>query len=155
VKLSKIHQYFQKAQLTAQASHDAETKVGAVLINKRTGSVVAEGFNGFVRGANDLQLPKTRPDKYQYMIHAEQNLLTNIIHNNMNVDVRECVLVCTLSPCSLCMRLLFQAGIKEILFRDYYTDFDKHVKMGDLFVDIKKIDRYTLIKLYTLSEEVL
>lgn len=147
VKLSKLSQYFRKAYNVSVDSHDNETKVGAVLINKRTGSVVAEGYNGFIRGANDDLLPRTRPDKYPYMIHAEQNLLMNVIHNNMNVDVRECFLVCTLSPCSVCMRLLFQAGIKEVVFHEKYRDFDKHIQMGDLIVDVSKIGWYYLIKM--------
>jgi deoxycytidylate deaminase len=137
----------EKAWEVSKDSHDAETKVGAILINKRTGSPVAEGYNGFVRGAPDDKLPNTRPDKYPLILHAEQNLLMNIIANNMNVDTSDCFLVCTLSPCSLCMRLLFQAQIKTIVFQDTYRDFEDQCKMEDIRVDINKVGKYNIINL--------
>ena len=50
---SKIANYMEIADVVSKRSHDVDTKVGAVLINNKSGAIIATGFNGFVRGAND------------------------------------------------------------------------------------------------------
>lgn len=147
MKLSKLHKYMSKAWKVSEDSHDAETKVGAVLISKTTGSVIAEGCNGFIRGAKDDELPRYRPQKYPYILHAEQNLLMNILANKMSVDTSNSFLVCTLSPCSLCMRLLYQAYIRTIVFQDTYHDFEEQCEMDDIKVDISSVGKYNIIEL--------
>ena len=74
---SKIQNFMDIAETISMRSHDAETKVGAVLINNQSSAILATGYNGFVVGAEDDKLPNTRPEKYEYMLHAEQNLITN------------------------------------------------------------------------------
>jgi deoxycytidylate deaminase len=140
-KESKLHSYFKRATVVAENSHDSETRVGAILINRGTGSVIAEGFNGFVRGAPDNKLPTKRPEKYAYIQHAELNLLCNAARLGIAVD--DCILVCTLSPCINCIRMLYQAGVKEIYFKDEYKDFKKSVEMRDLDIHIKSTSAYT------------
>jgi dCMP deaminase len=116
----------------AQRSHDSETKVGAVLINNDSGAIIATGYNGFVRGADDSVLPTTRPDKYEYILHAEQNLIANSARHGISMD--NCTLVCTLSPCKHCMRMLFNCGITKVIAKDLYKDFDEILKMRDIKV---------------------
>lgn len=145
MKLKKLNNYFKQAQVVAENSPDKETKVGSLLVNKRTGAVVASGFNGFIRKANDNKLPKTRPEKYNYIIHAEQNTIYNCARHGINTD--DCFLVVTLSPCINCMRACFQSGIDIIYFKDEYRDFKNQLSMSDLNINLEKIDVYTKIKL--------
>jgi|SRR5665213_1648773 len=133
---TKNQNYMEIAETIAKRSHDAETKVGAVLINNSSGAIIATGFNGFVRGANDSLLPDTRPDKYEYIIHAEQNLICNSAKHGISMD--DCSLICTLSPCKLCMRLLLNCGITKVIAKDLYKDFDEILKMQDVKVTAKK-----------------
>lgn len=116
----------------AERSHDEETRVGAVLVNNVSGAIVATGYNGFVRGADDSVLPTTRPDKYEYILHAEQNLIANSARHGISMD--NCSLVCTLSPCKLCMRMLLNCGITKVIAKDLYKDFDDILKMQDVKV---------------------
>lgn len=116
----------------AERSHDAETKVGAVLVNNQSGAIIATGYNGFVRGADDSKLPNTRPDKYEYILHAEQNLIANAARHG--VSMNNCTLVCTLSPCKLCMRMLLNCGITKVIAKDLYKDFNDILKMEDIRV---------------------
>ena len=121
------------AAAIAQRSHDAETKVGAVLINNNSGAIIATGYNGFVRGADDSKLPNTRPDKYEYIVHAEQNLICNSAKHGISMD--NCSLVCTLSPCKLCMRMLLNCGITKVIARELYKDFNEILQMQDVKVE--------------------
>jgi len=118
------------AHNTAQLSHDAETQVGSVLLHKDTMTVIATGYNGFIRKAPDYRLPNTRPDKYKYIQHAEVNLMMNCLKNKISVD--NCLVVCTMSPCTNCMRLLWQAGITSVVCAEKYRDFDDLLKMDDI-----------------------
>ena len=124
------------AEVIAERSHDAETKVGAVLVNNTSGAIVATGYNGFVRGANDTVLPTTRPDKYEYILHAEQNLIANSARHG--ISMANCSLVCTLSPCKLCMRMLLNCAITKVIVKDLYKDFDEITQMQDIQVDVVK-----------------
>lgn len=128
--MSKLSLYMERAEVAAKGSHDAETKVGAVLVKNSSGAVIADGFNGFVRGAPDAVLPNTRPDKYKYIVHAEANLIANCVRHGISTD--DCTLVCTMSPCVTCMRLLYQSGITRIVVKDKYRDFDQLVLMEDI-----------------------
>jgi dCMP deaminase len=108
------------AEAASKRSHDAETKVGAVVVNNTTGAIIATGYNGFVRGAPDDKLPNTRPNKYKHMVHAEENLIANCARHGKSMD--NCKLVITLSPCQKCLRLMWQAGITEVICKDIYRD---------------------------------
>lgn len=143
LKINKLKYYDLRAEATATLSHDAETKVGALLINPKTGAVMAEGFNGFVRGAPDDALPRYRPEKYNYMIHAETNLLCNAVRSGVQTD--EAVVYCTLSPCTHCIRMLWQAGVSTIYFRDKYKDFDQSAAMLDLNIVTEDLGGFYLL----------
>jgi dCMP deaminase len=129
-KPSKLQVAMMNAENTAQLSHDTETQVGSVLLHSTTMSVVATGYNGFIRKAPDNKLPNTRPNKYQYIIHSEENLLMNCVRNGISTD--NCLVVCTMSPCSHCMRLLWQAGITKVICKNKYRDFNDITKMDDI-----------------------
>lgn len=130
---TKIQNNMDAATVIAQRSHDSETKVGAILVNNTSGAIVATGYNGFVRGAPDGILPTTRPDKYEYILHAEQNMIANCARHGISMD--NCSLICTLSPCKLCMRMLLNCGITKVIARDLYKDFNEILKMQDIKVE--------------------
>lgn len=135
---SKLHNFMDTAKVIAQRSHDAETKVGAVLINNESNAIIATGFNGFVRGAPDDILPNTRPDKYEYILHAEQNLISNCARHGISMN--NSTLICTLSPCKLCMRMLLNSGIKKVVANDLYKDFNEILQMQDIKVEVQEED---------------
>lgn len=132
---SKLTTLMNVAEQWAARSHDTETKVGAVLVKNDSGAQIASGYNGFVRGAPDDELPTTRPDKYEYILHAEENIITNCGYHG--ISMANCTLVCTLSPCKRCMRLMWNAGITRVIAKQLYHDFDDIMKMKDLGVDQK------------------
>jgi dCMP deaminase len=133
---SKLENYMEIACTVAKRSHDSETKVGALLINNKSNAILATGYNGFIKGACDSILPNTRPEKYEYILHAEMNLLTNCARHGISMD--DCFLVCTLSPCKLCARLMMNSGITRAICKDLYRDFSETVSMKDVDVSYEK-----------------
>jgi len=147
MRQSKYKNLMEIAEIVSKRSHDAETQVGAVLVSNKTGAILATGFNGFVRGAKDELLPNTRPDKYQYILHAEKNLILNCARHGISMD--DCMLVCTHSPCSACLRDLFQVGITKVLIKEKYKDFEKLKEMKDIDVFAESTEEQYFLLTYT------
>lgn len=135
----------QVANSIAQFSPDQKTKVGALLLHNVSGSVLSTGYNGFIRNANDAELPSIGDEKYDYIVHAETNLLFSAARHGVRTS--ECFIICTLSPCINCLRSLYQAGIVKVYFRDTYKDFHKNLKMKDLIIDLSKVGEYTKLEM--------
>lgn len=99
-----------QAFLTSQRSPDKQTQCGCVIANGKN-QIVGQGYNGFPRGLLDSQLPDTRPEKYDWMIHAEVNAVLN-----SNGCLDDCTAYITTMPCFNCTLLMWQAGIKKIMY---------------------------------------
>jgi dCMP deaminase len=122
------------AKCAAENSHDDQTQVGAVLVKKSSGSVVAVSYNGFVRGAPDDKLPKNRPDKYKFMMHAEMNLILNCARHGIAME--DCMVVCTHTPCEQCSRLMWQSGIDTVVASEAYGDPNRDLPDIDIQVGL-------------------
>lgn len=105
----KITTWMNIAKEVAKQSHDSQTQHGAVLI--KNNRIVATGYNGFVSGALDDQLPNVRPDKYAHIIHSEINAIINAAKEGISID--GATLICTGYPCLECTKALIQAGITK------------------------------------------
>lgn len=110
--------FFGLAVTASKRSHDVHTKVGAVIADKDH-HIVGIGYNGFPRGMVDSSLPLERPQKYQWMVHAEMNAVTNCLHKPEG-----CTIYLTLAPCGECAIHMWQNGIQEIVY-DNTTDCTK------------------------------
>lgn len=133
----------------ATRSKDEQTKVGALLLDKLDNETITSGYNGFRRGGTDTHLPTTRPEKYPYMLHAEANAILHCARkgkSSMNA-----FFVQTLSPCTDCLRMSWQAGVDTFYFLEKYRDYDQNKSMLDfkiieeeVFTNSMKIYKITL-----------
>ena len=100
------------AYLVSMRSIDPSTKCGAVLVSadKR---ILATGYNGPLRGADDSKVPLTRPEKYPHMIHAEENCL--LAYAGSCQDLEGSTMYVTGKPCHKCLRMILQKGIRNIV----------------------------------------
>ena len=106
------------AQAVSLRSHDAQTKVGIVIVdeNKR---ILATGYNGFPPGLEDNNLPNLRPDKYPFMVHGEINAIAAC-----RQDLRSSTLYSTHSPCRDCAKAIITAGVKKVVYLNSYVNDD-------------------------------
>ena len=145
--MNKHKVYMNIAHEIKHLSHDLETQVGAVMLSPE-GRIIATSYNGFVRSADDEALPRIRPDKYQYMQHAERNLIYNCAYEG--IRTKGTTIYSTLSPCLECVRACFQAGVSKIIFDELYHKFpnvNHYVDIKDIWIDVEKIDSYTCLEL--------
>ena len=145
VKKHKLEVYMEMAHAIKKLSPDTETQVGAIMLSPE-GRIIATSFNGFVRGAPDDKLPNKRPEKYQYILHAEANILHNCCYEG--IRTKGTTVICTLSPCLDCLRACYQSGIRKIVFDELYHKFpstDFYTKLEDIDVVVQKKGKYTVL----------
>jgi len=143
---TKNEYYMQIANVVKTRSHDIQTQAGGVLVKKDTGAIVATGYNGFIHGAADDKLPNTRPDKYPYMMHAEENIIAHCARHGISME--GCKIYLNFSPCVDCARLLWQCGVDIVIiesatatpsFKKYFEEIQQ---MKDLEVIINSTSEH-------------
>lgn len=125
------------AKVVSQRSHDMQTQHGCVITDSNH-RILSVGYNGFPRGLDDTRLPKTRPEKYPWMIHAERNALSNCITRPENG-----IAYVTGQSCNDCIMALWQEGIsKVIMSKNHGTHLfdDEAKKRFDTFVSMSGIE---------------
>jgi dCMP deaminase len=121
------------AVLSSQRSKDAQTQVGACIVN-RDQRVVGIGYNGLPFGCEDEDYPWEREGdflntKYPYVVHAEPNAILNSTQS-----LKNCTLYVTLFPCHECAKLIIQSGIKEVVYmEDKYNGSDSNLASKRMF----------------------
>ena len=94
-------------------SKDPNTKVGSLLLYPDTLQIISTGYNGFPRNINENPERWERPHKYNYVVHAEMNMIYNSAKNGSSINGS--IAVITLFPCNNCALALIQSGISTIL----------------------------------------
>ena len=70
-----------------------------------------------------------------YAIHAEQNAIIQAA--KLGVSIQDATLYCTHQPCVICTKMIINAGIKRIVYKNPYPDdfAQELLKMSDIQVD--------------------
>lgn len=101
------------AYLLAQTqSEDPVTKNGAILVNSHN-VVIGQGANRLPEKIHPTPNRLERPDKYDYIIHAEQNAIANAARQGNSTA--ESTLYCPWAACTFCARLIIQSGISRVI----------------------------------------
>lgn len=99
------------ARQAATRSKDPSTQHGAIVVDafKR---VLSTGYNGGCRRIPDRCVDWSRPHKYAFVIHAEENALWHA----QRLDLDGCCLYVTGPPCSRCMLRIAHVGISRVVY---------------------------------------
>ncbi len=109
--------YMRMAAEWAQLSHCERKQVGALIVKDRM--IIADGFNGAPSGFPN-PCENTEGETHWFVLHAEANAITKLARSN-NASMGATLYI-TLSPCRECAKLIHQAGITRVLYRDAYKD---------------------------------
>jgi dCMP deaminase len=120
--------FMTQVYLIASRSSDANTHIGAVIVNPHNVQVSA-GYNGFPRGMDDKNSERQeRPEKYFWMEHAERNSIYNAAR--LGVSLIGCKMYTNGIPCMDCGRAVVQSGIVEVIV-DKRWDVDNNEKWAE------------------------
>lgn len=107
--------YMRMAEELAKRSTCARLQVGTVITDARLENVVAIGYNGNARG-------------FPNRCDSDEAGKCGCIHSEMNALVkspghlRDKVAFITASPCVMCAKLIVQANISHVFFRERYRN---------------------------------
>lgn len=116
------------AELAASRSTCIRRKVGAVLVKDRR--VISTGYNSAPAGhqhctdigclREQLNVPSGEKHELCRGVHAEQNaIIQAAVHG---IPVSGSSMYCTSKPCSICAKMIVNAGILNVVYRDDYND---------------------------------
>ena len=128
------------AEQLSQLSYAERKKVGALIV-KGT-QIISEGYNGTPSGFDN------RCERVDYLdelytkeevLHAESNAITKLARTTNSSD--RSTLYVTLAPCFECSKLIIQAGIVRVVYKDRYhrNGLSLLVKAG---VEVVNINEY-------------
>lgn len=104
-------EYFMNlAHMTSQRSCDPSSQHGCVIVDQKH-RVITMGYNGTVAGIPESDIDWTRPQKYAWILHAEENA---IAFAKESLDGATSYV--TGPSCVKCLRLQLQMGIRDFVF---------------------------------------
>ena len=111
--------YMKMAEIWAENSYCKRRKVGALIVKDKT--IISDGYNGTPSGFENICEDENGVTK-PYVLHAEANAITKVAKSGNSSN--DATLYVTASPCVECAKLIIQAGIKRVVYRDAYRITD-------------------------------
>lgn len=110
-------------------------KVGALIV--KDGTIISDGFNGTPKGfSNDCE--DANGDTYWYVLHAEANAMLKVARSTQSTDGS--TLYVTYSPCKDCSKMIIQAGIKLVIYKEEYRDLSGIRILREAGINVIKLD---------------
>ena len=120
--------YLEMAEIWARNSYCKRRQVGAILVKDRM--IISDGFENVCEDENGATKP--------YVLHAEANAITKVAKSgNSSLGA---TLYVTASPCIECSKLIIQAGIKRVVYKDEYRLTDGVDLLRKAGIKVEKID---------------
>ncbi|HDI83297.1 MAG TPA: cytidine deaminase [candidate division WOR-3 bacterium] len=123
-------EYFMEiTELVAKRSTCLRRKVGAVVVKDKR--ILTTGYNGPPTGLkhcdelggclrDKLGIPSGERMELSRAVHAEQNAIIQAAKYGISID--GATIYVTNHPCFICAKMLINAGIKRIVYKEGYPD---------------------------------
>ncbi len=126
--------YMNIAGEVSRLSKAKRKKVGAIVV--KDNNILSFGYNGTPSGF-DNTCEESNKTKW-YVLHAESNAIAKVAKSTNSSEGS--TLYCTLSPCKECSKLIVQAGITKVVYKDVYEGSTEGLDlMKELGIEIIKI----------------
>lgn len=133
-------------RLVSKRSTCTRRAVGAIIVKEKR--ILSTGYNGAPSGIDHcsevgclrekLNVPSGEKHELCRGIHAEQNAIVQAAFHG--VSIKGATLYCTNLPCSICAKMIINAGIKNIFYQEGYADLMSKQMLKDADVDLIKLD---------------
>ncbi len=120
--------FMEMAHVVSKRSTCLRRKVGAILVKNK--HILSTGYNGAPKGLKHceevgcirtkLNVPSGQRHELCRGLHAEQNAIIQAAV--FGVSIVDSTLYCTNTPCVVCVKMLINAGVQEIVFSGDYPD---------------------------------
>ncbi len=143
--------FMEMAELAAKRSTCLRRQVGAVIVKDK--QVISTGYNGAPKGLKhcaqiggclreQLKVPSGERHELCRALHAEQNAIIQAATFGHSIEGASIYI--THQPCSICSKMIINAGIDKIIVREGYPDemavkiLEEAGKRVIMFQDVKK-----------------
>ena len=127
-RVSWEHYFMQIAEQVATRSTCERKFVGAVIVRDKM--ILSTGYNGSIRGLPHCEEAGHEMENGHCIrtVHAEANAIVQAARNGVAIENAD--IYVTASPCYYCFKLIANAGIKRVYYKDFYRDEHilKHAK---------------------------
>jgi len=120
--------FLELAELVSKRATCLRRKVGAVVVKDR--HILSTGYNGAPKNVrhcasagcirSELNIPSGQRHELCRGLHAEQNAIIQAALYGISLDGS--TLYCTNLPCSICAKMIINAGIKNVVASEGYPD---------------------------------
>ena len=121
--------FMEMAELTAKRSSCLRRHVGAVIVKDK--HIIATGYNGAPRRVphceelggclrQQMGVPSGQRHELCRAVHAEQNAIIQAA--TLGVSIEGGTIYVTHQPCSVCAKMIINAGISRIVVKEGYPD---------------------------------
>jgi dCMP deaminase len=142
-------QYFMEiTELVAKRSTCIRRSVGAVIVKDKR--ILSTGYNGAPSGIRHcidigclrekLGVESGQRHELCRGIHAEQNSIIQAAYHGASIKGAD--LYCTNLPCSICAKMIINAGIKTIYYKAGYADDLSKEMLDEAGIDLIKLQIY-------------
>ena len=109
--------YLKMALEWSKLSYCKRRQVGALIVKDRM--IISDGYNGTPTGFENICEDDENYTKW-YVLHAEANAIMKVSASTQSS--KGSTLYITLSPCRECSKLIFQSGIRRLVYNKEYKD---------------------------------
>ena len=127
--------YIKMAEIWAGNSYCKRRQVGALLVKDRM--IISDGYNGTPSGFENICEDENGVTK-PYVLHAEANAISKVAKSGNSSD--GATLYVTASPCIECAKLIIQAGIRRVVYKDEYRLTDGIDLLKRAGIEVEKVD---------------
>jgi len=132
-------------EVVSRRSTCCRRSVGAGLVRDRR--ILATGYNGAPSKLKhcldigclreQLKVPSGERHELCRGLHAEQNaIIQAALHG---VSTKESTLYCTNHPCVICAKMIINAGITRVVYRDGYSDNLAAVMLKEAGISVEQL----------------
>jgi len=136
--------FMEMAYVVSKRSTCLRRKVGAILVKER--HILSTGYNGAPKGLAHCcdvgclrqQMSVKSGERHELCrgLHAEQNAIIQAAV--FGVSISGSTLYCTNTPCVVCVKMLINAGVKEIIYSGEYPDDLAKKMLNESSIKIKR-----------------
>ena len=127
--------YLEMAAIWAKNSYCKRRQVGALIVKDKM--IISDGYNGTPSGFENVCEDESGATK-PYVLHAEANAISKVSKSGNSSEGS--TLYVTASPCIECSKLIIQAGIKRVVYRDEYRLTDGVDLLRRAGIEVEKVD---------------
>ena len=109
--------YLRMAEEWSKLSYCKRKQVGALIVKDKM--IISDGYNGTPSGFENVCEDEEGYTKW-YVLHAEANAILKVASSTQSC--KGATLYITMSPCQQCSKLIHQAGITRLVYKQEYKD---------------------------------